>query len=57
MASKKVGTVADFVIALEEDGHYSLYFKDDWSLGEGFRYPEMDGFASPEQARGWAKSY
>lgn len=55
--AKKVATVKDFVIALEDDGHYALYFKDDWSMGDGFRSPEMDGFSTIEQAKEWGRDY
>jgi hypothetical protein len=39
---KKVKTYKGFVIALDKEGTYHLFTKDEWSYGAGCRYPEHE---------------
>jgi hypothetical protein len=39
---KKVKAYKGFIIALDKEGRYQLFTKDEWSYGNGCRYPEHD---------------
>lgn len=38
---KKVKKYKGFIIAEDQDGFYS-FLEDEWSMGDGFRSPEME---------------
>lgn len=42
MRVMKVKTYKGFVIALDKEGRYQLFTKDEWKMGKGYRYPEHD---------------
>lgn len=47
---KKVKEHKGFVIAINTDGsEYQVFTKDEWSYGEGMRYPEYDGCGSVQE--------
>lgn len=39
---KKKQTYKGFVIQEDGEGRYNLYTKEEWSQGNGYRYPEHD---------------
>lgn len=55
---KKISTYKGFVIAQsKEDGCFAAFTQEEWSMGEGFRYPEMEGFGTIEFAKDFIKNY
>ena len=38
---KKIKTYKNFVI-VKEDNFYFVFLKDEWAMGKGFRYPEIE---------------
>ena len=55
---KKIKTVKGMVIAQDKDTQeYAVFTKDEWSYGEGCRYPEFDGIEKIEEAEEQAKNY
>lgn len=52
---KKISTVKNCIIAQDNDGSYSVFTKDEFSFGEGCRYPEYDGIQSLEEAKDLAR--
>jgi hypothetical protein len=53
---KKVKAYKGFIIALDKEGRYQLFTKDEWSYGAGFRYPEHDT-CSIEEAKQFIDCY
>lgn len=48
---KKVKMYKGYVIAVNKEGtQYQVFTKEEWSYGEGFRYPEFDDCASIKEA-------
>jgi hypothetical protein len=39
---KKVKQYKGFVIALDKEGFYHIFTKEEWSYGNGLRYPEHE---------------
>ena len=57
---KKMKEVNGMVISLvSEEGRdsFSVYTKDEWSMGKGCRYPEFDGIESMNEALEVARNY
>lgn len=55
-AVKRVKVVNNHIIAQDKDGLYSVFTKDEYAYGEGYRTPEHDGMETiaeaEEKARG-----
>jgi hypothetical protein len=47
---KKVKAHKGYIIAVSKDGIYQVFTKDEWSMGEGYRYPEYDDCGSLQEA-------
>jgi hypothetical protein len=39
---KKVKNYKGFIIALDKEGNYNIFTKDEWILGNGCRYSEFE---------------
>ncbi len=49
---QKVATHKGMVIAfIAAENKYQVFTKDEWSMGEGFRYPEFDDCGSLQEAK------
>lgn len=55
---KKIKTYKGFVIAQStvDPNEYAVFTKDEWSQGEGFRYPEIEA-GSVKEAMDFIDSY
>jgi len=53
---KKVKQYKNFVIALDNKGFYHIFTKEEWSYGNGYRYPEHEA-GSLEEAIDFIDSY
>ena len=54
---KKVKTIKQMVIAQDKNGSYAVFTKEEWSQGQGYRYPEFDGIDNLAEAESQAKHY
>lgn len=52
---KKIKQYKGFVIAQDKE-FYHVFTKDEWSYGEGFRYPEIEA-GSVKEAEDFIDSY
>lgn len=54
---KKIKQLNGMVIAQDKAGDYAVFTKDEWSQGEGYRYPEFDGITNLAEAEEQARNY
>lgn len=55
---KKIKQLNGMVIAQDtKTQEYSIFTKEEYSYGEGLRYPEFDGIDSLEEAETQARNY
>jgi hypothetical protein len=45
-----------FIIAADENGDYSVFTMEEWSLGHGCRYPEWESCGTVYEAMEWIDS-
>jgi hypothetical protein len=53
---KKVKTYKGFIIAFDLKNTYHIFTKDEWSYGDGFRYPEHEA-GNIQEALDFINSY
>lgn len=53
---KKVKQYKNFIIALDKEGFYHIFTKEEWSYGKGYRYPEHEA-GSLQEAIDFIDSY
>jgi hypothetical protein len=53
---KKVKQYKGFVIALDKEGFYHIFTKEEWSYGKGCRYPEHEA-GNMQEALDFIDSY
>lgn len=39
---KKVKSYKGFIVAVDKEGTFNIFTKDEWVLGNGCRYPEFE---------------
>lgn len=39
---RKVKSYKGFVVAMDQEGIFNIFAKDEWRLGDGFRYSEFE---------------
>jgi hypothetical protein len=53
---KKVKQYKGFIIALDAEKRYQIFFKEEWIMGKGFRYADHDA-CSLNEAIEWIDCY
>jgi hypothetical protein len=54
---KKIKAYKGFIIALDKQGNHIIFTKDEWVMGEGFRYAEFEAGENIQEAIDFIDSY
>lgn len=54
---KKIKQYKGFIIAMDKDGDYHVFTKDEYSMGEGYRYAEWECGKYIQEAIDFIDSY